>query len=419
MEAKSTQDDPMTNTSPQVLEDLSASTPDGPPQPYTVLLIEDNEDQMLLVKYALDECGQGLYQLMWESRMSQGKERLAKGGVDVVLLDLGLPGFSGSASYDAIRAAAPDVPVVVLTSDDRKQTEFMVMTCGAEDYLVKDEISPAHLLRSIRGAIYRHKRRGPSPPTPSRPSGYTIGFVGTKGGVGVTSTVLNLAAVLAPERSTIAIETAVGRGGFAQHLRPDIQPASVPYMGERTPSRNDSDWAVPTCLGARVLNEPLAGCEGTPAAVAQIREILHRAATQADFVLVDAGSQLDPVAQAVLAECQAIVLVVDREPASLAAVRDWSQRLMETGPAGRDFFIVLVDRSGFGTSSVLEQASFARPILGVIPHAGDRIVWALERQRPIAYLDSGDAVSTAVSEVAGRLTEQAAAYAASASVQCA
>jgi MinD-like ATPase involved in chromosome partitioning or flagellar assembly len=293
----------------------------------------------------------------------------------------------------------------------------MVMTCGAEDYLVKEEISPTHLLRAIRGAIYRHKRRAPAPSTPNRPSGYTVGFVGTKGGVGVTSTVLNLAAVLAPERSTIALETAVGRCGFAQHLKPDPRPAPVQHLGERPPSRNDSDWTAPTCLGARVLYEPLAFCEGTPAAVAQSREILRRAAAQADFVLVDAGSQFDSVTQAVLAACQAIVLVVDREPASFAAVRDWAQRLMEMGAAGREFSLVLVDRSGLGTSSALEHASFARPILAVIPHAGDRIVWALERQRPIAYLDAGDAVSTAIGEVAVRLTEQAAAYAASAGVQ--
>jgi DNA-binding NarL/FixJ family response regulator len=123
-----------------------------------VLLIEDNEEAMLLVRYALQEYGNGTYRLEWADGLTAGLHRLAKGGVDLVILDLGLPESSGPASHAAIREAAPDLPVLVLTGDTREQTEFLVNSRGVEDFLVKDEVSGALLLQAIRTALYSNRR---------------------------------------------------------------------------------------------------------------------------------------------------------------------------------------------------------------------------------------------------------------------
>ena len=89
-----------------------------------VLLIEDNEDSMFLVKYALQEYGEGAFHLNWANCLSTGLEQLLNGGVDIVLLDLGLPESSGPESYAWVREVAPKTPVVVLTGDSRDQTEL-------------------------------------------------------------------------------------------------------------------------------------------------------------------------------------------------------------------------------------------------------------------------------------------------------
>jgi|GEM_PF-6839839 len=123
-----------------------------------VLLIEDSEDSMLLVRYALHEFGDGRYRLEWAPSLSQGLDQLSKGGIDVVLLDLGLPESSGPASYAWVREMAPEVPVVVLTGDTREETEFSVTASGVEDYLVKDQISGSLLLQAIRAALKENKR---------------------------------------------------------------------------------------------------------------------------------------------------------------------------------------------------------------------------------------------------------------------
>ena len=124
-----------------------------------VLLIEDNEDAMLLVRFALKEYGGGRYQLEWANCLTEGLSRILRGGIDVVVLDLGLPDSSGPVSYTWVREAAPEVPVVVLTGDTREETELTVFSSGVHDYLVKDQISASRLVSVIHEALCKDERR--------------------------------------------------------------------------------------------------------------------------------------------------------------------------------------------------------------------------------------------------------------------
>jgi DNA-binding NarL/FixJ family response regulator len=135
-----------------------AATPAPKPQE-CVLLIEDSEEAMLLVRYALEEYGNGKYRLEWAESLSAGLDHLAHNQIDVVLLDLGLPESSGPESYAWVREIAPHIPVVVLTGDDREETEFAVTASGVEGYLVKDQVSGSHLLQTIRAALYANKQQ--------------------------------------------------------------------------------------------------------------------------------------------------------------------------------------------------------------------------------------------------------------------
>jgi putative two-component system response regulator len=124
-----------------------------------ILLIEDNEEAMFLVKSSIEEYGNGRYRLEWANCLNDGLKQLLKGGVDLVLLDLGLPESSGSATYDTVRSAAPGVPVLVLTGDAAEETELRVTVGGGADYLVKDQISGSLLLQAIQSTVYSSKIR--------------------------------------------------------------------------------------------------------------------------------------------------------------------------------------------------------------------------------------------------------------------
>ena len=123
-----------------------------------VLLIEDNEDAMQLVRYALQRYGNGEYRLEWVKDLHSGIDRLAKSSIDIVLLDLGLPDGVGASSYSWVHAVAPEMPVLVFTGDMREGTEFAVITRGADDYLVKDQVSGGQLVQAIRDTLGRRKQ---------------------------------------------------------------------------------------------------------------------------------------------------------------------------------------------------------------------------------------------------------------------
>jgi len=123
-----------------------------------VLLIEDDAEAMWLVRFALEEHGNSRYWLEWAITLREGLEYLSSGGVDVVLLDLGLPDSSGPESFVWVREVS-QVPVVVLTANTSLETERAVTEDGVEGYLVKDRVSGSLLLQAIGAALYAKKQR--------------------------------------------------------------------------------------------------------------------------------------------------------------------------------------------------------------------------------------------------------------------
>jgi len=124
-----------------------------------ILLVEDNPgDARLLQEYLREDrrAADG-FQLMHEDRLARGLERLAEAGCDAVLLDLSLPDSHAIDTLVRMRAAAPDVPIVVLTGLDDEALGVQLLQAGAQDYLVKREVTGSLLRRSLRYAVERKR----------------------------------------------------------------------------------------------------------------------------------------------------------------------------------------------------------------------------------------------------------------------
>jgi PAS domain S-box-containing protein len=135
-------------------------TKEAPPKPIRVLLIEDNPGDARLIREILaDVGGPAAFQLDWVERLSTGIERLADGGVDVVLLDLALPDSPAQDTFTTLVGAAPSVPIVVLTLIEDDGNAVKAMQGGAQDYLVKADLDGNFLKRSIRYAIERGRSK--------------------------------------------------------------------------------------------------------------------------------------------------------------------------------------------------------------------------------------------------------------------
>jgi signal transduction histidine kinase len=122
-----------------------------------VLLVEDNAGDARLLREMFSTEKPGSFELTHLVRMSEAITHLGKGGVDVVLLDLGLPDTHGLETVRQAHAVAPSVPLIVLTGLDDEALAGEAMKEGAQDYLIKGQIENRALPRALRYAIERHR----------------------------------------------------------------------------------------------------------------------------------------------------------------------------------------------------------------------------------------------------------------------
>jgi CheY-like chemotaxis protein len=123
--------------------------------PIKVLLIDDDPIQVQAIQNLLAAAGSQRFELDGAESLSAGLRRLATGGIDVVLLDLGLPDSSGVETFARLHQSLPDLPVVAFTAQEDEELGLELVQAGAQDYLIKGKVSSLLLCRTLRYAIER------------------------------------------------------------------------------------------------------------------------------------------------------------------------------------------------------------------------------------------------------------------------
>lgn len=126
-------------------------------EPLHILLVEDNPGDVRLLREMFSTERPESYAITHLPRLGLALNHLAKGGVDIVLLDLGLPDGDGLDTVRRVRTLAPQVPLIVLTGRDDDAAVAEAMLEGAQDYLVKGQIETRALPRALRHAIERFR----------------------------------------------------------------------------------------------------------------------------------------------------------------------------------------------------------------------------------------------------------------------
>jgi len=122
----------------------------------TILLIEDDPAYAELIRGYIQIAQASDLAIEHCSYLSAGLDRLASGGVGLVLLDLTLPDSDGLETFITVRDAVGEVPIIVLTGLDDDRCAASAMREGAQDFLNKNQIDEHALVRSIRYSLDRH-----------------------------------------------------------------------------------------------------------------------------------------------------------------------------------------------------------------------------------------------------------------------
>jgi len=120
---------------------------------FRVLLVEDSHADAAFAERAL-LVSDGEFDVTITSRLDAGIDRLAE-GFDAILLDLTLPDSAGPETVVRMRAAAREVPIVVLTSEEGHEIADRCMRAGADAYRQKGRMGPSELGHVLSRAIER------------------------------------------------------------------------------------------------------------------------------------------------------------------------------------------------------------------------------------------------------------------------
>lgn len=123
----------------------------------SVLLVEDNPGDADLICEMLAESSIDQMKVRQASRLQDALAQMRENSSDLVLLDLGLPDSNGLETVRTFCREMPDVPVVVLTGLDDDETGFAAATEGAQNYLVKGQITGEFLRRLVRNSVERER----------------------------------------------------------------------------------------------------------------------------------------------------------------------------------------------------------------------------------------------------------------------
>jgi two-component sensor histidine kinase/CheY-like chemotaxis protein len=121
-----------------------------------ILVIEDNIPDMELIRELLYDYRPDSYDVLHVERLSAAIPYLSDSGIDIILSDLGLPDSQGIETLRTLKKYSGDVPIVVLTGLDNEMLGIEALKEGAQDYLVKGQMSGLSLARSLRYAIERN-----------------------------------------------------------------------------------------------------------------------------------------------------------------------------------------------------------------------------------------------------------------------
>lgn len=116
-------------------------------------MIDDDRLQFRLTQTDFTKFHGEIYELEWASTYEDGLAKILGGGYEACLLDYQLGSKDGLQLIREAIAAGCRTPIVFLTADSSPQVDIEAMNAGALDYLVKGEITPRSLERSLRYAL--------------------------------------------------------------------------------------------------------------------------------------------------------------------------------------------------------------------------------------------------------------------------
>ena len=316
-------------------------------------------------------------------------ERPAREGAspDLVIVDLRRDALLMMPTIERLRAASPGAGIFAIALVADSDLILQSMRAGANEFFTWPPSNEA-----FHGAIRRTAGRQESA-TGAKPGAKTLVFFGAKGGAGTTTLAVNCGVELAriSKRPTVIVDLKPGLGEVALFLGVRQRYSILDALDNL--HRLDHEFLRELVVKHKSGLEILAGSDhfDRPGAadVAAIEELFRLLALQYEFIVVDAGSQINSCAVAALFAADTMFLVANPDVPSVRNAQRLLDRVRQLGACG-ERVRVLLNRAAepYQIAPKQIEAAIGHPIHHTFPSDYKTVSAALNSGVPLAL--SGD-----------------------------
>ena len=352
--------------------------------------------------------------------VASGMEAITLAGekdVDIVLLDINMPGMDGIATAEQLAIRAPTSAIIMMSVQGEPDYLRRAMLAGAREFLVKP-FSSDELAASIRQVHERERQKmdrvagtRPAPAVghtdvPRRGQGKVVTFFSPKGGVGRTTLAVNFAVAA---RTELDMRVALIDGGLQfgdvgvlLNLNPKNQ--SIADVAREMAS-GDMETLETTLVdhstGVRVLMAPPSPEMAELVTPDHLSRIIGALRTTHDLVVIDSSPLLQDVTLSFLDQSDIVFAVLTLEITNIKNMRQFLALTEQLGYPD-DKVQLLLNRadSGYGIRQQDVESSIGRKISHRVVSDGRTVVYALNRGVPFIVAARQTRVSEDVVRIA-------------------
>jgi pilus assembly protein CpaE len=320
--------------------------------------------------------------------------------VDVLLLDINMPGMDGIATAEQLSLRVPTAAIIMMSVQGEPDYLRRAMLAGAREFLVKP-FSSDELAASIRNVHERERKKkdrvasarqatptnGHAEPAPAY-NGQVVTFFSPKGGVGRTTLAVNFAVAAKAElgKKVALVDGGLQFGdvGVLLNLNPKNQ--SIADVA-REMAAGDLETLETTLVdhstGVRVLMAPPSPEMAELVGPDHVSKIINELRKTHDLVVVDCSPLLQDVTLAFLDQSDVVLTVLTLEITNIKNIRQFLALVEQLGyPDGKVQLLLNRADSGYGIRLNDVESSIGRKISHSVVSDGRTVVYALNRGVP-------------------------------------